>query len=400
MLSKRQLYGRLVPPKSAAWGRTPMTPQPQADRFPCPGCSADMQFDPATLGMKCPFCGKTQTLAAPPAAGRAALISSHPLDDFVNQHAAFDPRPLSAAALQVSCGACGSVVTFQPPDVAGLCPFCGDSLVAQPKAADPLLAPDAVLPAAIPKDRAQAALRAWLQSRWFAPNALKRLARPDAVEGVYLPFWDFDADTTTRYSGRRGEHYYETDTYPETDSEGRTVMQTRQVQRTKWHPASGVVSCRCEDVLIPASSSVSESRLNALQPWKLDSLRLYDPAFLAGFKAQRYQLELAPGFEHATQTMRRNIERAVRRDIGGDEQSIDSMETQYFNTQFRHLLLPVWIGAYRFQNKPYQVVVNASTGEVNGERPYSLVKIVVPIAAIVLLFVIYALVGLLLLSQK
>ncbi len=377
-----------------------MTPQPQADRFPCPGCSADMQFDPATGGMKCPFCGKTQALAAPPAAGRAVMISSHPLDAFVNQQAAPQLRPLSAAALEVSCGACGSAVTFQPPEVAGLCPFCGDTLVAQPKAADPLLAPDAVLPAFIPKDKAQASLRAWLQSRWFAPNALKRLARPDAVEGVYLPFWDFDADTTTHYSGRRGQNYDETETYPETDSEGRTVMQTRQVPHTKWYPASGVVSCRCQDVLVPASNSVAESKLNALQPWKLDSLRLYDPAFLAGFKAQRYQLDLSAGFEHATQTMRRNIERAIRRDIGGDVQAIDSMETQYFNTQFRHLLLPVWIGAYRFQNKVYQVVVNASTGEVKGERPYSLVKIVVPIAAVVLLFVIYTLVGLLLLSQK
>ncbi len=378
-----------------------MTPQPRADRFPCPGCSADMQFDPATGGMKCPFCGKTQSLAAPPAAGRAAVIPSHPLDDFANQTSAPGLRPLAAAALEVSCGACGSVVTFQPPEVAGLCPFCGDALVAQPKAADPLLSPDAVLPAVITRDRAETSLRSWLRSRWFAPNALKRLARPGAVEGVYLPFWDFDADTTTHYCGRRGQTYYTHEPYPETDSEGHTVMQTRQVTNTNWRPASGVVSCRCEDVLVPASTSVPEFILKKLEPWKLESLRLYDPAYLAGFKAQRYQLDLPAGVEHATEAMRSRIAQAVCRDIGGDQQVIDSMETQYSNRQFRHLLLPVWIGAYRFRNRVYQVVVNASTGEVKGDRPYSLVKIVTPVLVVVFIFVVIpTIIGLLLLMSK
>jgi hypothetical protein len=51
---------------------------------------------------------------------------------------------------------------------------------------------------------------------------------------------------------------------------------------------------------------------------------------------------------------------------------------------FLHLLLPVWMGAYRFQAKVYQVLVNAQTGEVQGERPYSSVKIA-PLAAAILL---------------
>jgi len=51
--------------------------------------------------------------------------------------------------------------------------------------------------------------------------------------------------------------------------------------------------------------------------------------------------------------------------------------------------LPVWIGAYRFQGKVYQVAVNARTGEVQGERPYSAAKIALLIAVILLvIFVI------------
>jgi len=356
-----------------------MSPEKKADRFPCPGCSADMQFDPASGGMKCPFCGTTQALTAAATPGRPAGIVSHALEEFLSKEGDSHLSPLSAEALQVTCDACGSAVTFEPPEVAGSCPFCGDALVAQPKAADPLVAPDAVLPASITKEKAQTEVRAWLQTRWFAPNALKRLSRQEAISGVYLPFWDYDADTTTQYTGQRGEHYYETETY--TDNDGNT--QTRQVMRTAWHSTSGEVSRRFENILVPASRSVAESKLNALEPWGLDALRPYEPAFLAGFKAQRYQLDLGPGFDKAAASMRPKIEHDVRSDIGGDEQSIDSLNTEYFNAMFRHLLLPVWIGAYRFQNKVYQVAVNACTGEVQGERPYSAAKI-----AMLVLFVL------------
>jgi hypothetical protein len=107
----------------------------------------------------------------------------------------------------------------------------------------------------------------------------------------------------------------------------------------------------------------------------LNSLKEYEPAYLAGFKAQRYQVELPQGFEDAQSRVANEIDRQVRRDIGGDEQRVSHTSTTYSNIFFLHLLLPVWIGAYRFQSKVYHVVVNARTGDVEGERPYSAVKI-------------------------
>ncbi len=69
------------------------------------------------------------------------------------------------------------------------------------------------------------------------------------------------------------------------------------------------------------------------------------------------------------------IEQDVREDIGGDEQRIDNISTSYSAVTFKHILLPVYIGAYRFREKVYQVMVNARTGEVQGDRPYSFWKI-------------------------
>jgi ribosomal protein S27E len=358
-----------------------MTPSKKPDRFPCPGCSGDMEFDPQTGGMKCPFCGHTEAMPAP----AATPAGKHSLDAALAKGGAVLEK-VSPQALEVTCSGCGAVVVFDPPQVAGNCSFCGADLVAQPKAADPLIAPDAVLPAKVPKDKAQAEVKQWLQSRWFAPNALKRMARQEGIAGVYLPFWDYDAATVSQYRGERGQHYWENETYEEDDGRGGRVQRTRQVQRTAWYPAAGEVSREFEDVLIAASTSVSEHRLNALQPWDLESLCPYEPAYLSGFKAQRYQVELPGGFEKAKSVMASQIEQDVRRAIGGDEQQIQSVDTQYSAVVFRHLLLPVWIGAYRFQSRAFQVVVNARTGEVQGERPYSAAKIM--LLVLVILFVI------------
>ena len=362
--------------------------EPKHEHFPCPGCSADMKFDPAAGMMKCPFCGTTaavpatvtKTTTSAVASPAPAHLDCHPLEEFLSK---LDHAPLTTMApqaMEVHCQACGSSVTFQPPEVAGSCPFCGSAIVAQAKAADPLLAPDAVLPAKISKPQAQAEVKQWLSSRWFAPNALKTMARQEGINGVYLPFWSYDADTASNYVGERGIHRTETESY--TDSQGNRQTRTRIV--TDWYPCSGHVDVNFHDVLIAASRSVQEKKLNALQPWGLEALAAYEPGYLAGFKAQKYQLGLAEGYEEAKQVMANEIAGAIRSDIGGDEQRIMSVDTQYANTGFRHLLLPVWIGAYRFQNKAYQVVVNADTGEVQGERPYSVVKI-----ALLVIFIIF-----------
>ena len=61
-----------------------------------------------------------------------------------------------------------------------------------------------------------------------------------------------------------------------------------------------------------------------------------------------------------------------------------SAKSRYEAITFKHLLLPVWLLAYRYKDKPYRVVVNACTGEVQGERPYSWVKITFTVLAALL----------------
>ncbi len=47
----------------------------------------------------------------------------------------------------------------------------------------------------------------------------------------------------------------------------------------------------------------------------------------------------------------------------------------YEDETFKHILLPVWMAAYKYAGKSYRFLVNGQTGEVQGERPWSVWKI-------------------------
>ena len=352
------------------------------ERFECPNCKADMEFDPVSGGMKCSYCGTSAAVQEDSHAG----VHENPLS---SESLKPDPsriQRLSAISKEFTCTGCGATVQFDPPQVAGTCPFCAANIVAQPKDSDPLIAPDGVLPFTVPKDQAAARVRDWIASRWFAPDALAAVARPEGIRGMYLPFWTFDAKTNTRYTGQRGDHYYETVRVQE-NVNGQQVMRDVQQVRTAWQGASGAVGVSYDDILVPASKSVSPDRLRQLEPWKLTNVKPYDSEYLSGFQAQRYQVELKDGFAMGRQIMERTIQGEIARDIGGDEQRIDGSETRYSNLSFKHLLLPVWVGAFRFEGRVFQVLVNAQTGEVTGERPYSKGKVLLLILVIVLVLI-------------
>jgi predicted RNA-binding Zn-ribbon protein involved in translation (DUF1610 family) len=365
--------------------QTPGIASQRIHRYPCPACGADLLYEPKDGFLSCLHCGNKE--AIPESSER---VEERSFEHYLQMRPQ-QLQPLAANALEVQCQSCGAKVAFTPPEVARQCDFCGVQIVAEPKSADPTLAPEGILPFCITQQQANASLREWLRSRWFAPNALKTFAQTEAIRGVYLPFWTYDTNTTSFYNGERGDHYYTTETYYERDSKGNQVARTRQVRHTRWSPASGTVTRWFDDILVPATVSMPQNRLEALEPWDLMELKPYDPAFLSGFKAQHYQVDLAKGFERVRQVCSGVIRADVSNDIGGDEQRIHNVATHYSGITFKHLLLPVYAGAYRFNRKPFQVVINGRTGEILGERPYSIWKIALFVTAI--LFVLMILVA-------
>jgi hypothetical protein len=172
--------------------------------------------------------------------------------------------------------------------------------------------------------------------------------------------------TFNRYHGERGDHYY---------VEVKQGDQTRRERRTRWSSASGSFKKFFDDVMVVASEGLPVKHMLALEPWPLAECVPFNQHMLAGFLARTYDVELEPGFQDAKRRMEDAISAETRRRIGGDEQKVHSLDSHFGAITYKHLLLPTWMMAYRFHDEAYQVMVNATTGEVQGERPYSWVKI-------------------------
>ena len=164
------------------------------------------------------------------------------------------------------------------------------------------------------------------------------------------------------------------------------LSNTRTITRTRWHSVSGHVDNTFKDLLVVASKSLPKKYVEKLEPWELDNLVPYNDSFLSGFKTESYQVDLREGFDDAKIKMNEAISSSVCNDIGGDQQRIQSLNTVYNKITFKHILLPIWISAYMYKDKVYRFLINGRTGEVQGERPYSWIKI--GLAALVVVAVI------------
>jgi DNA-directed RNA polymerase subunit RPC12/RpoP len=342
-------------------------------RFPCGRCGAELTFAPGSSQMRCPYCGHENEIDVAAAAPIEEL-------DYAAHLAALAEREGEQDVETVKCGACGAE-TDRPPELdAFRCAFCGAGIIAETMARR-VVRPRAVLPFHVTAEEARAALQAWVRGLWFAPNRFKRHVQTgDGLHGVYLPYWTYDARTVTDYEGQRGEHYWVTESYT-TIVNGKPVMRTRQVRKTRWYPAAGRVSNTFDDLLVLASVTLPAKYVQKLEPWDLPNLVPYQDGYLAGFRAERYQVALDAGFAEARQLMDAPIRATIRAEIGGDEQRIDRMDVRCHDVMFKHLLLPVWISAARSGERAYRVVINARTGEVQGERPWSVWKIALAVAA-------------------
>ncbi len=333
-----------------------------AERFPCAQCGAQLEFAAGTTSLKCPYCGFVQAISL----SKEGVVELS-FEAWLNK-----PLPAPPADLQVvKCQTCAAQFNLGPKDAAGKCPFCGGNVVVPPQASGQI-EPRALLPFVYDARKAKDMFKEWVGSRFWAPTDLKTLALAGAgIQGVYVPYWTYDSYTVTDYRGQRGEVYYEEESY--TDSDGNT--ETRQVERVMWYPAGGQVDVPFDDVLVLASDKLPPQYAQAMSSWQLTNLVTYRNEFLSGFQAVRYDLDLGGGFENAKQIMAGPIHNAICMDIGGDRQIVDWLNTVYQDITFKHILLPIWSGAYRYKGKTWNYLVNGQTGEVRGEAPISWFKV-------------------------
>lgn len=352
-----------------------MNDTPDEHRFPCEVCGADMRFDPSNAALSCDHCGATTAIDENPWA-KSAIKEM----DFDTAASANLPDAEMEETRVTKCENCAAEVEFHENDHATECPFCATPIVVG-TGVHRHIKPRGVLPFALTEKQGRDAMAKWMGRIWFAPNDLKAYARAGRkMQGIYVPYWTYDADTKSQYSGQRGTIYYET-RMVRTQVDGKSVTRQQQVQKIRWRNVSGRVARFFDDVLVLGSTSLPKKYTDALAPWDLSELEPYNPEFLAGFRAEGYSVDVKEAYVEAREIMDRRIVRDVKFDIGGDRQQISQLNTVVKDVTYKHILLPIWLAAYKYNGKTYRFVVNARTGSVQGERPYSAIKIALAVIA-------------------
>jgi len=351
--------------------------------FKCPNCGATTAFDPRVESVTCSNCGSVYAIHAQ-RVGRNASEFEFTLDTLNSA-----PRGWGSTRRDLHCENCGANISIAPTELSNTCPFCGSNRVAARAAMPAAFRPRFIIPFKIVRDGCPKLAQAWLQRGWLYPRNLVRAARGAQFTGIYLPFWTFSAQVNALWRAEVGhereERYFDVDSMK---------FKTRTVLDWKWE--TGKTNLPFTNVISTGTKHVPAELLEQLEPFELNALTTYEPAYLAGWRAQSYEIPLDTAWEAARARMRELVREMSVEQIDSKHVRNFSLNAAFDEEAWRLILLPVFLAAYRFQGKTYQLVINGQTGKVAGQKPVAWTRIWLLVAALVLPGVLLAGVGLML----
>lgn len=257
-----------------------------------------------------------------------------------------------------TCDNCGASLAYDASTSALQCEFCGSPHVIEQK--DPAKLPDYIYPAKIDKNKAKTIFDEWTGSGLFVKNDFKQMVTSGKIEGVYIPFWRYAANGQSQW---RGENYEE-----KTKGE-----ETQRITK----PASGTHN----DHYITyssASKGLSEQEADALLPVVEDEKVSYSDDYLAGWKAEAPVVLETDGKQKCVAKARQKAEDKCRSKC---DRLLDC-NTTFTNEALNLCSIPIWIFAYFYNGQTFRAIINGQTGEINGKKPTSPVKVVIALAII------------------
>ncbi len=339
------------------------TKNAQSLGFPCKSCGSLLEYSPERGKLFCEYCKGEEDIPSEKIEAPEYLYDPH-------SDSATAPDWEEEGDLSLVCPSCGAETVTGAIRHSVSCPFCGSHYVREPEPSQKIIRPETLIPFGIGKNEAKERFHKWAKRRLLAPNAFRRAAKAPDMQGVYLPHFTFDTDLLTAYRGEGGRTHVQTYTVR---VNGKTQTRTRTY--TVWYPIAGSNRMQLDDLPFCASGSVDGKLLDKIRPFSGKVLNVYNPAFLAGFVAERYSLGPRDGFSEIKSLAERRMVEEIKRRCGYDSYRMMSYDHTYNRVLFKHILLPVWMSTYRFRDRAYPFFVNGETGKAAGKAPLSPLKV-------------------------
>ena len=329
--------------------------------YQCPACTGPLHYDGASGKLVCDYCGsayevkdiearyaRKQTRAD--TAAEAAQASLPKADGPVWS------EDEAAALNSYSCPTCGAELVCDETTAATTCPYCGNPTVLGGKLSGKLK-PEYILPFQLDKKAAIAQLTRYYKGKAFLPKAFKSQNHIAEIQGVYVPFWlyDAEADARGRYEGQRTESHREGD-YMVTTTQHFDVRREGTAHFTK--------------VPVDGSSKMPNTHMDAIEPFDYSGLKPFSTAYLPGFLADRYDEDARTCAERARVRMQNSTAAALHATTGEYSELHPIAENINIDmTKAHYALLPVWMLHTRWQEKDFLFAMNGQTGKLIGDLP-------------------------------
>lgn len=337
----------------------------------CPRCGGIMDYDPALSKLHCPYCDYAEEVPKDESAPKKAEELDFESAEFTGN---FD---WGTEQKTVTCKSCGATTVYDALEVANECPYCGSNQVMEASGVK-TMAPGGVVPFKIDKETAGVKFTTWIKRKWFCPKAAKESAKAESFTGIYLPYWTFDADTFSTYTGEYG--------YQKKRRQG-----DKEEVYYEWHRGSGQFDKFIDDELICACGNNHDKRiLSKITPFDTEDNVSYRPEYIAGFAAERYSLGLKDAWEQAKAIIREKLKSIARNKLQSDHNADSTrnvtVQSQFSNITYKYLLLPIWISSFTYNGKVYQFMVNGQSGKVGGNSPVSPWRVLLAVVIVILIF--------------
>jgi len=324
--------------------------------YKCPCCDGAIAFDSSVQKMKCPYCDtefEMETLLA-----YDQELHTQQEDDMQWQTAAGGQWQAGEEESLCSyvCQSCGGEIVTDQTTAATECPFCGNPVVMMGKLSG-ALKPDYVIPFQFTKNDAKESLKKHYSGKPLLPKVFKTENHIDEIKGIYVPFWlfDADADANIRYKATRVRHWSDSN-YHYTE--------------TSHYAVSRAGSIGFQQVPVDGSTKMEDTLMESIEPFDFSKAVDFQTAYLAGYLADRYDVDAEQSVQRANERIRTSTEMAFSETVRGYT-SVTPVSTniRLKNGVARYALYPVWLLNTSWKGQKYTFAMNGQTGKFAGDLP-------------------------------
>ncbi len=324
--------------------------------YKCPCCGGAIEFNSSLQKMKCPYCGtefEMETLADYDKELQAEPGEKLEWEDTAGNE--WQEGETDGLCTYI-CKSCGGEIVGDESMAATSCPYCGNPVVMVGKLSGSLK-PDLVIPFKLDKKAAKTALKKHYSGKRLLPKVFKNENHIDEIKGIYVPFWLFqaDADAHIRYKATRVRKWSDSN-YDYTE--------------TSYYAVTRGGTIGFADVPVDGSSKIADELLESIEPFDLTAAVDFQTAYLAGYLADKYDVDSEQSIHRANERIKKSTENAFASTVQGFVSVIpESTVIRLENGQVKYALLPVWLLNTTWNGQTYTFAMNGQTGKMVGNLP-------------------------------